>query len=198
MSVNVPVWFQIKSNSNLTNGVRHFYTLLNCLQSMTLRVRDVVNRVLQRNRFFAHPENILISMLMDELEHVRELVWRRIMKCRSSSSMERRKFVVPKVLFDAEHYYEMIDRQATTISKPPATRCLSNATIESYVKSRMLPSVFFPKFLCRTQAVERAVKLATEASACVVDSSERDGYIIAKLQSRKKMPQFNTKKNFVV
>ena len=53
--------------------------------------------------------------------------------------MERRKFVVPKVLFDAEHYYEMIDWQATTINKPPVTRCLLNATIESYVKLRMLP-----------------------------------------------------------
>ena len=62
----------------------------------------------------------------------------------------------------------------------------------------MLPSGFFPKFRCHLLAVERAVKLVTEASACVVDSSERDGYIIAKLQSRKKMPQFNTKKDIVV
>ena len=92
----------------------------------------------------------------------------------------------------------MIDWQATTISEPPVTRCLSNATIKSYVKSQMLPSGLFPKFPVHTQAVERAVKLVTEASACVVDSSERDGYIIAKLQSRKKMPQFNIKKHFVV
>ena len=59
----------------------------------------------------------------------------------------------------------MIDWQATTISETPVTRCLSNATIESYVKSRMLPSELFPKFPCHTQAVERAVKLITEASA---------------------------------
>ena len=111
--------------------------------------------------------------------------------------MERRKFVVPKVLFDAD-YYKMIDWQATTISEPPVTRCLSNVTIESYVKSRMLLLGLFPKFPCHTQAVEKAVKLVTEASAWVVDSSERDGYIIAKLQSRKKMPQFNTKKDFIV
>ena len=74
-------------------------------------------------------------MLMDEQEHVRELAWRRIVKCRSNSSMERRKFVVSKMLFNAEHYYGMIDWQATTISEPPVTRCLPNATIESYVKS---------------------------------------------------------------
>ena len=165
MSVYVPVWFQIKSNSNQTNGAQHYFTLQNCSQSRTQRVRDVVNMVLQRNGFFAHPGNILISMLMDKQEHVRELAWRRILKCRSNSSMGRRKVVVPKVLFDAEHYYEMIDWQATTISETLVTHCLSNATIESYVKSRMLPSELFPKFPCHTQAVERAVKLITEASA---------------------------------
>ena len=125
MSIYIPAWFQIKSNSNLTNGARHFFTLLNCSQSMTQRVRDVVNRVLQRNGFFAHPENILISMLMDEQEHVGEMAWRKILKCRSNSSLETRKFVVPKVLFDAEHYYEMIDWQSTTIREFPVTRSLS-------------------------------------------------------------------------
>ena len=92
----------------------------------------------------------------------------------------------------------MIDWQANTITETSVTRCLSNATIESYVKSQMLPSGLCPKFPCHTQAVERAVKLVAEASACVVDSSESDGYIITKLQSRKKMPQFNTKTDFVV
>ena len=82
-------------------------------------------------------------MLMDERKHVRELAWRRTLKCRSNFSMERRKFFVPKVLFDAEHYHEMIDWQATTISEHPVTRCLSNATIERSVKSRMLPSGLF-------------------------------------------------------
>ena len=85
-----------------------------------------------------------------------------------------------------------------TISEPPATRCLSNVTTESYVKSRMLPSLLFPKFPCHTQTVERAVKLVTEASASVVDSFETDGYIIAKLQSRKKMPKYKFKpENYV-
>ena len=104
---------------------------------------------------------------MDEQEHVQELAWRRILKCRSNSSMERSKFVVPKVFFDAEHCYVMIDWQATTIRKPLVTRCLSNATIESYVKSQMLPLGLFPEFSCHTQVVERAVKLVTEASCAL-------------------------------
>ena len=98
------------------------------------------------------------------------------------------------MLFDAEHCYEMIDWQATTISEPPATHCLSNATIKGYIKSRMLPSELFPKFPYHTLEVERDVKLVTKAAACVVDSSERDGYIITKLQSRKKMPTLTQRK----
>ena len=121
---------------------------------MTQRVRNVVNRVLLRNGFFAHPENILISVLMDKQENVRKLAWRKILKCRSNSFIERRKFVVPKVLLDAEHHYEMIDWKATTIREPPVTCCLSNATIKSYVKSQMLPSGLFLKFPCHTQAIE--------------------------------------------
>ena len=91
---------------------------------MTQRVRDVFNKALQRNGFFAHSENILLSMLMDEQDYVRELAWRRILKCRSNSSTERRKFVVPNKLFDVEQYYKTIDWQATTIREPLVTRCL--------------------------------------------------------------------------
>ena len=168
---------------------------------MTQRVRDVVNRILQSNGFFAHPENIVISMLMEEQENVRELALRRILKCGSNSSMERRKFVVPKVLFDAEHDYVRlsIDRLASYYNQ--RTSCNSFCFKYHHRKlERTANAAFgiFPKFPCHTQAIERAVKLVTEASACVVDSSERDSYIIAKLQSRKKMPQFTTKKDFVV
>ena len=70
------------------------------------------------------------------------------------------------MLFDAEHYHEMIDWLATTISEPLATSCLPNATIESYVKSQMLPLGLIPEFPCHTQAVERAVKLVTGLGLC--------------------------------
>jgi len=198
MNVYIPVWFSIKKNNSMTDGSRHFFKLMKYSQSMTQKVRVIVNRVLQRNAFFAHPENMLIAMLLDEEEHVRELGWRRILKCRINSSGGRRIFVLPKLNFDAVHYYEMINWQTTAISEPPVVSCLSNTVIENYIKSRMLPSEFFPSFPCHTQAVERAVKLVTEASGCVVKSSERDGYILAKLQSRKKIPRFDAKKDFVV
>ena len=47
-----------------------------------------------------------------------------------------------------------------------------------------------------TEAVERAVKLVTEAAVQVSDHKERDGLIRNKLQSRQKMPKFETKRDY--
>ena len=199
MNVYIPVWFSVKKHNNFTEGASHFFKLLNFSRNLTKRakrVRDVVNKVLQRNAFFAHPENILIAMLFDDEEHVRELEWRQVLKTRISATTKRGTFIVPKLLLNSQKYYEIIDWQCTAISEPPVLKRISNVVIENHIKSRMLPQELFPMFPCHTQAVERAVKLVTEASACVVSSSERDAYIIAKLQSRKKIPHFESKKDF--
>lgn len=52
------------------------------------------------------------------------------------------------------------------------------------------------KFPCHTQAVERCIKLGTEASAAVCGAKSRDGYIHSRLASRKLMPNFNTKSEY--
>ena len=84
------------------------------------------------------------------------------------------------------------------MSEPPLVHGLSSAVIENNMKLRILPEELFPNLPRHTQAVERSVKLVTEASGCLVNSSERDGYILAKLESRKKIPRFESKKDFLV
>jgi hypothetical protein len=54
------------------------------------------------------------------------------------------------------------------------------------------------KLPCHTQAVERCVKLVTEASAAVCGTAARDGFIRVRNEARKKMPKFDTKNDFVV
>jgi hypothetical protein len=51
---------------------------------------------------------------------------------------------------------------------------------------------------CHTQAVERCIKLVTEASAAVCGTAARDGFIRVRNEARNKMPRFETKNNFVV
>ena len=68
-------------------------------------------------------------------------------------------------------------------------------TLKNVVKNglSMCQIIDFP---CHTQAVERCIKLVTEASNAVCGDNKRDGFIRATLLSRKQMPTFNTKKQF--
>ena len=43
-------------------------------------LKEVIDPVLQRNGFLAHPENLLLSIITDERVHVRQLGLCRILK----------------------------------------------------------------------------------------------------------------------
>lgn len=43
-------------------------------------IKVVLDLVIQRNAYFAHPENLLLSMMTDNNKHIRELACRRIIK----------------------------------------------------------------------------------------------------------------------
>ena len=47
---------------------------------MAERVRDIVNKILQRDAIFAHHEDILMAILVDNEAKVHELEWRQILK----------------------------------------------------------------------------------------------------------------------
>ena len=57
---------------------------------------------------------------------------------------------------------------------------------------------YFPMYPCHTQAVERTVKLVTEASVSVIDASGRDGSIRNTISSRSKMSKFGSKRDFTL
>ena len=54
-----------------------------------------------------------------------------------------------------------------------------------------------PKYSVHTQSTERCVKQVTEAAAAVVGQEARDGFVRARLQSRKTMPVFHSKKHIL-
>ena len=70
----------------------------------------------------------------------------------------------------------------------------SRPIIEERMKTKMPPQQLFPSFPCQAQAVERAVKLVTEASTHVVNPIERNGYIKTILTSTKKFHGFSQNK----
>ena len=80
-------------------------------QTMPERTRAIANKVLQRNCFFAHQENILVSMINDNDRCIRKLGWRRILKaCSQELSIGKvRNFVMPELHYNSLRYYEMIN-----------------------------------------------------------------------------------------
>lgn len=150
-----------------------------------------MDKVFENNGYFAHPENILVSMLVDSREIIRKLAVRRIQNARKRVTNGIRIFKVPSINFDADDYINLIDWQSCTITEPSMTMKYSDSDLQNIIKEKNIPE--FLKFPCHTQAVERCVKLVTEASQKVCGKTLRDGYIRAKREARADLPVFDNK-----
>jgi hypothetical protein len=83
--VYAPMWFNIKSKPSCKDGARHVYETVHLVQSLPSQVKQIVQPVIQRNAYFAHPENLLLSMISDEKMNIRELGLRRLLKARKKT-----------------------------------------------------------------------------------------------------------------
>ncbi|CAG9826901.1 unnamed protein product [Diabrotica balteata] len=116
-------------------------------------------------------------MLADSRKKVIELGLRRLLKCRKTANQQEiREFKLPSLNFYAEDYIDMIDRQSTTITEPLLTKCISNEELEEMILD--IPAeIEILKYPCHTQAVERCIKLVTEASVTVCGNTARDEFM---------------------
>ena len=103
-----------------------------------------------------------------------------------------RKFKVPKLNFRAKSYPDLFDRRTTVITEPPFTATLSDDQIKDIVITPLTP----PAFTCHTQAVERGIKLVTEAASSVFGTEARDGFIRQRIKSRREVGKLDTKARF--
>ena len=87
---------------------------------------------------------------------------------------------MPVINYEAKDYTELINWQSCNVTEPQLTVNISDVDIIAFVASKESPLIDFPKFPCHTQAVERCVKLVTEASAAVCGNTSRDGFIRAR------------------
>lgn len=96
-------------------------------------LKNVIDKIIQINGYFAHPENLLLAMLGDQQLHVRELALRHILKSRSMSVSAIRKFRVPKINFNANDYIEIIEWQTFTLTESPLTKKLSTKELKEMI-----------------------------------------------------------------
>ena len=137
-------------------------------------------------------------MTHDENPWIRKLTWRRILKARKLHAEYGgvRAFMIPKLNFDADNYYDMVTWMED-VTEPPLTSFMGTAEIEKFIDSGALPNIAaWNNIPCHTQAVERHIKLVTEAAGKVCGLERREGMILSTLRSRSKMPTFETKIQF--
>ncbi|GLV46148.1 hypothetical protein CBL_02864 [Carabus blaptoides fortunei] len=193
--VYVPTWFDIKVQSLCKYGPLHLFNIIKRSRYLSHDLRTIVNKTIQTNGCFAHSKNLLLAMLGDTRLHIRKLALRHILKCRSQKSATLRKFKLPKINFNATDYIELIEWHTTNITEPPITKKFSDHLLKTIVGS-VPEEIEILKCPCHSQAVERDVKLVTEASTLVCGAEARDGFIRARISSRTVMPNFNTKSEF--
>ena len=75
-----------------------------------LELKLVFDLVIARNGYFCHSENILLEMLGDERDHIRELGCREILAAPKENLSEAlRQFRVPSLKFDARDYIDLVN-----------------------------------------------------------------------------------------
>lgn len=193
--VYAPSWFAIKKQAKVSFGAQHLHGIITKSAFLPLNLQQVVFETIQRNAYFAHSENMLLCMLADERPYVRELALRRILKARTvvhEGDSPIRQFIVPTLNFQAKDYFNMIgwDRPL----EPPATVNMSDVEIKTLIETGCEPDIV--KLPCHTQAVERHIKLVTEASSHVCGETARDGFIRTRQKARDTVPTFETKKEY--
>lgn len=159
--------------------------------------KTVIDGVIRHNAFFAHPENVLLSMLSDTRKENRQFAVDMILKARQKtvSGANTRQFRVPEINIDANDLKHLINWPSEAV-EPPILRDVSENDIKLCAEDENKIVSMLSKYPCHTQAVERTVKLVTEASRKVCGFEARDGYIRSSLTSRQIMAKFNTKNEF--
>lgn len=159
--VYVPIWFHIKSHPHCQDGSKNFFKLIQLVMELPKTFHDIVLPVLQWNGWWAHPENIIIGMLSDDRKVIRTKAVLYIMAARKEKDSDKlRKFVVPKIKFEANFYFDMADLDTGDKMEPPLTMDISDEVINSAVETPLI----LPAYPCHTQSVERAVGLVSEAA----------------------------------
>ena len=85
MEVYAPGWFRIKSHPKATDGAINFHYLIYLIRNQREEHRIIMENVLRNNAYFAHLEDILISMITDRRVEIRKTDVDRIINARTRS-----------------------------------------------------------------------------------------------------------------
>lgn len=204
VQVYAPAIYNIKYKSSIVYGPIHLAQIIKSAQCMPPVCRDILNRNISNNCYFAHAENVTLAMLNDDSEEIRLKAWHKIYAARQQEiENSLRKFRSPQLNFSCESYTQLIDYDNAQYFNPPILKDyeFTEDQIVDLASKRILEHDFgeyLKDMPCHTQAVERSVKLVTEASQRVCGHEARNGFIFNTLYSRRLMPKFESKQDFTI
>ena len=197
-----PSYFEIKKNSligygtiNLYNLIKRFinmptpnihFLLLRTNRYLPDTYKNVVYKSISINAYYAHSENIIISMISNNDINIRRMGIKYILLARNMEEIVIRKCTIPTLNFDADEYYKLIEFD--DILEPIFTIYICTNTLEKYLEDDFPP--FKYSYPCHSQAVERRIKDVIDSSLCLSGSDARDGMICNATTSRIIMPSF--------
>lgn len=205
LQVYVVMWFKISKEWVFTMGAKHLYDMMELIKKTQPEdVQAIAMRVMQHNAYFAHPENILAAMLVDDSEEIRKRAVEKILAVRRMKVKKPRRkvargirlFQPPNLNLTCSNYTDMIDwnSKKVPVTEPPVTKGYSDDDLKLAVSEPLS----LPAYPCHTTSVERCVKLVTEASKQVYGGEARHGLILSRVAAREQRKAYDTKKDYGV
>lgn len=100
--------FNVKSDPSCCKGAVYLFKAIKATITFPEKVKTILQKSFAINCWYSHPENILLAMVDDDNESIRELGWRRILKARSQNNTQNgiRLFALPNIIFENfERYF---------------------------------------------------------------------------------------------
>lgn len=151
MKIYGPFWFLIKSQPKAVYGSRHLFQYIKWIKQLPEYMQEIVQRSIQINGFFAHPENILLSLIVDECKEVRNDAFDIILKARARKDDRIRQFNVPTINFNAESLKNIINWDEA--AEPPCTQFYSQHYLEYLKDSDEIVSIPGKKKLVKINCI---------------------------------------------
>ena len=112
-------------------------------------VCEVALKAIQRNAFFAHPENVLVGMLGDEDINLRRIAVNMIVNFRSKAREAAakgetsranclRKFQIPKIYPTAKAINKFIELNVDTLLEPPLTMGIADEELQEFITTPLV------------------------------------------------------------
>jgi len=169
------MWFRIKCRARCTDGSRHFLEQIRLQRMFPVDIKNTIWSVIQRNSYY-----VLLAMLADDDLANRQAAICRIKSIRQapiSTQRQVREFLPPATDESVETLTDLLPPACAF--EPPLTMQLPVEQLEKIAKEPLRMEM-----PCHSQAVERCVRMVTEASSQVYGMDARDGYIKARIKSR--------------